>query len=272
MISSPCNSYCKFENDICKSCGRTREHLFNWIKYTEEERIAIMNELNTNKKQMNNKIELIGYYGNDAVHACSAWTSTTRELTDEKIKRIDKLLAMLARDGHHTPFEKSAIHFLVDTDIASHIHLLKHRISSLNAESARYKELKEDKYYIPEDWNDIEVSNWPNDMPMRYWTDVLKDYTEMGNGLYHKCIADLEPVLGRKRAKESARFFKTYNSQIQADVMFNMRSFANFIKLRNSQHAQKEIREIAQRMWDLVATIEGEPFKFTLEAIWNGRN
>ena len=97
-------------------------------------------------------------------------------------------------------------------------------------------------------------------------------YTELGNELYHKCIADLEPVLGRKRAKESARFFKTYNSQIQADVMFNMRSFANFIKLRNSEHAQKEIREIAQRMWDLVATIEGEPFKFTLEAIWNGRD
>ena len=85
-------------------------------------------------------------------------------------------------------------------------------------------------------------------------------------------MADLEQTLGRKRAKESARFFKTYNSQIQADVMFNMRSFANFIKLRNSEHAQKEIREIAQKMWDLVATIEGEPFKFTLEAIWNGRN
>ena len=28
--------------------------------------------------------------------------------------------------------------------------------------------------------------------------------------------------------------------------MFNMRSFANFIKLRNSEHAQVEIREIAQ--------------------------
>ena len=63
--------------------------------------------------------------------------------------------------------------------------------------------------------------------------------------------------LGRKRAKESARFFKTYNSQIQADVMFNMRSFANFIQLRNSKHAQKEIREIAQQMWG--STIEGEP-------------
>ena len=183
---------------------------------------------------------------------------------------------MLWINGHETPFEKGVVHFLVDTDIASHIHLLKHRISSLNAESARYKELKEDKYYIPEDWNDIEVSNWPDDgfasFRVNCWTDVLKSYTELGNELYHQCIADLEPVLGRKRAKESARFFKTYNSQIQADVMFNMRSFANFIQLRNSEHAQKEIREIAQQMWDLVATIEGEPFKFTLEAIWNGRN
>jgi thymidylate synthase ThyX len=68
------------------------------------------------------------------------------------------------------------------------------------------------------------------------WTDILENYTNLGNELYHQCIADLEPVLGRKRAKESARFFKTYNSQIQADIMFNMRSFANFIQLRNSEH------------------------------------
>jgi len=174
---------------------------------------------------------------------------------------------MLWSEGHETPFEKGVVHFLVDTDIASHIHLLKHRISSLNAESARYKELKEDKYYLPEDWEGIEVSNWHPNIPMRYWTDVLKDYTEMGNWLYHKCIKDLEPILGRKRAKESARFFKTYNSQIQADVMFNMRSFANFIKLRNSEHAQLEIREIAQQMWDLVESIDGNPFKHTLQAI-----
>ena len=72
--------------------------------------------------------------------------------------------------------------------------------------------------------------------------------------------------MGRKRAKESARFFKTYNSQIQADITFNMRSFANFQKLRNSEHAQVEIREIAAKMLELVQGIEGNPFKFTLEA------
>ena len=236
---------------------------------------------------MDNKVELLGYYGSDETIACSAWTSTSRNLTDEKKERIPSLIEMLWVNGHETPFEKGVVHFLVDTDIASHIHLLKHRVSSLNAESARYKELKEDKYFLPEDWNNIDVSlDWDNakdehgfhlGVPFKCaeikdWNDMLGWYTRLGNFLYHSAVKDLEPVLGRKRAKESARFFKTYNSQIQADVMFNMRSFANFIKLRNSQHAQKEIREIAQQMWDLVATIEGEPFKHTLQAIWNGRS
>jgi flavin-dependent thymidylate synthase len=235
---------------------------------------------------MENKVELLGYYGSDEVIACSAWTSTSRNLTDEKRARIQRLIEMLWINGHETPFEKGVVHFLVDTDIASHIHLLKHRISSLNAESARYKELKEDKYYLPEDWGETPSSDCimtpgiSNNPLNNYesedfaeegedWLTILERYTILGNRLYHQCIADLEPVLGRKRAKESARFFKTYNSQIQADIMFNMRSFANFIKLRNHPAAQKEIREIAQQMWDLVATIEGEPFKYTLQAIWN---
>ena len=204
---------------------------------------------------MENTVELLGYYGSDEVIACSAWTSTSRDLTDDKRQRVGKLIDMLWSQGHETPFEKGMVHFLVNTDIASHIHLLKHRISSLNAESARYKELKEDKYYIPEDWSDE-------------WARKLSLYTQEGNQLYHECIADLEPVLGRKRAKESARFFKTYNSQIQADIMFNMRSFANFVKLRNSEHAQVEIRDIAQQMWVLVRTIEGNPFQHTLDTIW----
>jgi thymidylate synthase ThyX len=45
-----------------------------------------------------------------------------------------------------------------------------------------------------------------------------------------------------------------------------MRSFANFLKLRNSEHAQKEIREIAAEMLDLVKNIEGNPFEHTIKA------
>lgn len=177
---------------------------------------------------------------------------------------------MLWSNGHETPFEKVSVHFLVDTDIASHIHLLKHRVANINGESARYKELKEDKFYLPEDWN-IQTSTFNTSLTIydgeSTWKDILQEYTQFGNELYHKCLEDLTLVLGRKRAKESARFFKTYNSQIQADVTFNMRSFANFIKLRNSEHAQLEIREVAQQMWDLVQTETEGKFENILKVI-----
>ena len=200
------------------------------------------------------KVELLGHYGDDLIHACSAWTSTSRELTDEKIERVPKLLNMLASEGHHTPFEKSSLHFLVTVDQATHIHLLKHRIGvSINGESARYKELKEDKTYLPSDW------------PER-WDTALRNFTNESNTLYHQCLEELTPVLGRKRAKESARFFKTFNSQITMDIMFNWRSFAHFQQLRNSEHAQVEVRELAQQMLKLVKNIEGNPFRYTIEA------
>jgi len=222
---------------------------------------------------MNNTVELLGYYGSDEVISCSAWTSTSRELTDDKKARIPALIDMLWSNGHETPFEKATVHFLVNCDIASHIHLLKHRMASINAESARYKELKEDKFYLPEDWKDIYLQKnmetnfgWYDEGEMK-WFDILNEYTKLSNQLYHQCLEDLTPILGRKRAKESARFFKTYNSQIQADVMFNMRSFANFLKLRNSEHAQVEIREIAQQMLNLIQNIESNPFQHTIKSI-----
>lgn len=224
--------------------------------------------MNKNK----NSVELLGYYGSDEIIACSAWTSTSRELSEEKRLRIPNLIKKLASDGHHTPFEKGQLHFLVNCDIASHIHLLKHRISSLNAESARYKELKEDKYYLPDDWLSLDedgVTKEEYSVSVYSWAGVLEEYTKEGNELYHKCLEELTPILGRKRAKESARYFKTYNSQIQADVMFNWRSFVNFQNLRNSKSAQKEIQDIAQQMLQLVRDIPDNPFQHTIDAFFS---
>jgi thymidylate synthase ThyX len=371
-----------------------------------------------------NSVELVGHYGGDETHALSAWTSTSRELTDEKRERIPILLARLARDGHHTPFEKSALHFLVTTDIATHIHLLKHRIGvsclagdtvvrfldpkgavlpggrltlatlrerwqalpesrldfqslplqavdlksgqsvgvplldvldrgrqdvrtyttgsgafrlrctpdhrlwtregwvaaevaylsgipvarlrptfrterrilgqrwtlehvvlrhagearlepvydlvvgsedhafcanrfvvhNCNAESARYKELREDRFYVPEDWPPV-------------MQEALAEYTRLGLGLYHQALEDLVAAgFSRKRAKESARFFRTYGTQITADLQFNWRSFQHFLGLRMKPEAQDEVRLLAERMLRLVREIPGNPFQYTLAA------
>lgn len=201
-----------------------------------------------------NNVQLIGIYGDDLTHACSAWTSTSRDINEEKKSRIGDLLKMLAENGHHTPFEKSSLHFLIKTDIASHIHLIKHRIGvSINGESARYKEIKEDEYLLPQDWPES-------------WKEILSTHTERGMDLYHKCIDDLVKNYGftRKRAKESARFFRGYNTQITSDVMFNWRSFYHFLNLRNKQDAQVEIRNIASEMLELVK--QTNKFPLTIQA------
>lgn len=204
-----------------------------------------MNELG------HNSVELIGFYGGDESHALSAWTSTTRELTDEKKERLGAMLKTLASQGHHTPFEKSYLQFLVTCDTASHIHLLKHRVgTSLNAESARYKELKDDKYYIPLDW----PSSQQSDLRLHIDSSLLK---------YHSSVATLSETLGRKRAKETARFYLTYANQITLDVAFNFRSFMHFQKLRNAPEAQMEIRVIAQEMLKLVQATN--QFRYSLE-------
>jgi thymidylate synthase (FAD) len=202
-----------------------------------------------------NKVELIGWYGSDETHALSAWTSTSRDLTDEKRARIPQLLKMLAEQGHHSVFEKSSLHFLVTMDIATHIQLLKHRVAvSVNAESARYKELRDDKFYVPLDW--------PDDERERYVTFVEGCFEQ-----YHTCIKRLvESGVPRTRAKESARYYLPYGNQITCDVMFNWRSFHHFLGLRMKPEAQREIYWLAEDMLALLEEIEGNPFKHTIEA------
>ena len=123
--------------------------------------------------------------------------------------------------------------------------------------SARYKELQ-DKWLIPSDWYDCTIDKtkldeYPSEIRslMREcdtWAEALDAYTQLGHMLYHTSVADLASLLGRKRAKESGRFFLTYNKQLNYDMMFNLRSFAHFCHLRAKPDAQKEIRELAQEM------------------------
>lgn len=195
-----------------------------------------------------NTVELLGFYGSDETHALSAWTSTSRDLSDQKRERIGSLLEMLAREGHHTPFEKSSLHFLVTTDIATHIHLLKHRIGvSINAESARYKELHDDAFYVPTDWPEEERL-------------ALIEHVEQSLVRYHECLDRLVAAgVPRKRAKESARFYLPYAKQLTADVMFNWRSFHHFLGLRAKTNAQVEIQEIAQSMLSQVRKTNAFP-------------
>ena len=204
---------------------------------------------------MRNSVILLGYYGDDHRVCNSAWQSTGHELGIDDLESIPvgersellfietmkikkkhprDLLMMLVKYGHETPFEKIILDFQLTTDIASHIHVIKHRIASVNAESARYKEL-EDKWYLPDDF--------PDDVAEEYW-----NFMSHAHELYHQFVEKLVPVVGRKRAKESARFVLPYGKQLNYDLMINLRSFANLVRLRADSAAQIEIQEIAKSM------------------------
>lgn len=236
-----------------------------------------------------NKVTLLGFYGGDDRHCLSAWQSTSVEVgielspdIQQRIKQLfeetvvtkkktpQELLSFLAEHGHTSPFRKSHLDFQVTADIATHIHCLKHRYGvEINSESARYKELKS-KWYLPDDWDHPVTKNYdrPELIPFHgySWAEALNQYVEMGHSLYHEAIAQLAPVLGRARAKESARYFLPYAKQIDFDMQFSFQAFVHFQNLRNSDHAQKEVKELAQEMLELVRAIEGNPFQYSLNA------
>lgn len=241
-----------------------------------------------------NSVELVDYMGSDKLHSLAAWASTFAEfdldlpedienrvdvivnhiLNNGKRKRsMEDLLSFLSENEHTSPFRFSSFVFACNTDIATHIQKLKHRVilEAENGESARYKELKEDKFYLPEDWN---VPIKSNLLDMEYlketnstWSNILEEYSKMGNFLYHKALEDLTPVLGKKRAKETARYFKTYNSQINT---LNKLSFDGvmqfYFKRHDKTYVQNEIADLAINMVNCIKNIPGNPFEYSLKA------
>lgn len=204
-------------------------------------------------------VELVDTWGSDISPAAAAWYSTASALTDERLKRVPAMLRTLALGDepenlpHSVPFEVTAIQFRVTSEIATHIHVLKHRVGmSVSSQSQRYMQLKEDLYYVPDDW--------PEDMRQEYLDIMHRNFA-----FYHKAIRGYEAAgMSRKRAKEAARFVLPYATQIHYLVTFNLLSFVHFQRLRNSDHAQVEIRLIAEEMLRLVK--EAGNFKHSLEA------
>lgn len=192
-------------------------------------------------------VELVAIHGEDITAAQAAWYSTAKELTEDKVKRVPAMLRTLAEGdapehlSHSVPFEHTLISFRVTSEIATHIHFLKHRIGvSISSQSARWMEFKQDVFYAPPDW--------PEDL-----RDEYNDHMARCAWLYHSLIERLEASgLDRKRAKESARFVLPYGVQIRYLVTFNFLSFIHFKNLRNTNHAQREIQAIAEEMLRLV--------------------
>ena len=42
---TPCKNVCTLEDDICIGCGRTKEEITYWTKYSKQQRMVIMRRI-----------------------------------------------------------------------------------------------------------------------------------------------------------------------------------------------------------------------------------
>jgi thymidylate synthase (FAD) len=196
----------------------------------------------------------------------SARISVTNRLVGGQDLTADdiKLLRELMYFEHHVPFETIMLRWRISSPIFSIRQLVKHRISSISEKSKRYRgDVAE--CYIP----DAEAC----------YVDDFKVFTESDREIMVTALNDLattrehiltrmydrielaradgnlppDPKTGRDpwraRAREIARGLQPVSERTDLYFTLNFRSLMNFLWLRTSEHAQYEIRILADQMY-----------------------
>lgn len=208
------------------------------------------------------KVELQESMGNDRSIAEAAWTSSTdlqgkEKRTDDDVKRI---VNMLSDHKHSTPFESVVLRFWIKMPIQTDRQHMTHRVASHNGMSGRYRTMPDEFYRIPFEVSEIIEKSFDL-LPDSY--NVINTYyrkCEEMNTWYRdilKCFKQSEQVnkitnSEYKRIREFFRGVLPQNNMTERVTVMNLRSFANYQKLRNSEHAQPEIQQVAKLMLEAV--------------------
>lgn len=204
------------------------------------------------------QVELQEHMGSDRSIADAAWTSSTtlqgkEKRTDEDVARV---VRMLIESKHASPIESVVLRFWIKMPIAIDRQHMTHRVASHNGMSGRYRTMPREFLKVPQDVKTI-LFNYK--MP----SYILNEYDELcqkANDWYELQINNFkwykdEEMLSDKEYKRLREFFRgvlPQHNMTERITVMNLRSFANYQKLRNSEHAQPEIQQVAKLMLDEV--------------------
>ena len=214
------------------------------------------------------KVELQEFMGSDKSIAESAWTSSLTYQGKQKRTASDvaKVIKMLADSRHSTPFESVVLRFWIKMPIQTDRQHMTHRIGSHNGMSGRYRTMPNEWLDVPEDIISMNIPDVKMTSPLGDIEDLhecIANYTRLcniTNDWYSHLIKELK-LLEKddkitnaqfKRLREFYRGVLPQNNMTERTTIFNLRSFANYQKLRNSPHAQPEIQEVARQMLEAV--------------------
>lgn len=205
------------------------------------------------------KVELQDSMGSDRSIAEAAWTSSLdyQKKQSRSEDDVERVVTMLANLKHSVPFESVVFRFWIKMPIATDRQFMTHRIASHSGMSGRYRTMPTEWYGVPDDVVTIlkTVDNDVHDLVGIYQSrcaDANNSYELIVNKLKGAEKASVITNAEMKRAREFVRGILPQHNMTERVTVMNLRSFANFIKLRLKPEAQPEIREVARQMLEQV--------------------
>ena len=208
-------------------------------------------------------VVLLDYMGSDEdieYAARMSYAEGTRTVNDTK-----NLINYLWRHHHTSPFEMAEFKFQIKLPIQVMRQLVRHRTASLNEMSLRYSILPENEMYVvPSSRVNTQSSNNKqcSSTDVAEGSELLADLMAACNEKSYALYSDMVEEYGVSR--EVARGVLPVNSYTEVVWKIDLKNLLHFIRLRLDAHAQVEIRELAQAMYDLIQSTDD--FEYTLEA------
>jgi thymidylate synthase (FAD) len=156
------------------------------------------------------------------------------------------LIRFLMRDRHGTPFEHNSFRFHIRTPIFVAREWFRHRIGSFNEFSMRYAKAT-DEFYVPEPEDVRSQVGKPGAYSFEPLSaDIAETTREELRAVYETAYATYERLVELGVARELARIVLPVGAYTEFYWTVNARALMNFLSLRNSETAQREIRLFAE--------------------------
>lgn len=190
--------------------------------------------------------------------ADAAIVQAARVSYGEGTKRVNEdrgLIRYLLRHHHTTPFEMVEFKFHCVMPIFVARQWIRHRTANVNEYSARYSVVR-DRFYKPAR-EDIKAQSRTN----RQGREELADDATAEAFLTHLARVEAEQYAAYERfieqgmARELARVTLPVNLYTEWYWKCDLHNVLRFLQLRMDEHAQKEIRDYATAIYDLIRPI-----------------
>jgi thymidylate synthase (FAD) len=163
------------------------------------------------------------------------------------------LIRFLMRERHGTPFEHNSFRFHIRCPIFVAREWFRHRIGSFNEFSMRYAKATDD-FYVPAPEDVRTQVGKPGAYTFETVEPELASSTrEAFDSVYRTAYAAYEELVEAGVAREIARCVLPVGAYTEFFWTVNARALMNFVSLRASDTAQREIRRYAEAVESFLA-------------------